>query len=279
MLAVVSALASALSWGGADFVGGLASRRAGAYRVTVCGFALGLTLTIVAALLFAEPAPPWPALAWSAAAGTTDAVGILLLYTCLARGPFSIGAPVSALTGAAVPVVVGTLREGLPQPAVLAGLVLALVAVWLVSQSGDKPAGVRVRLADLRLPLLAGVFLGLFLVLMHEGSQRTVLWPLVAARAGGVVTLVAFAAIKGQLRRPEALPWRLVLLNAVLDVGGNALFILAGQAGRMDVAAVLSSLYPGASVLLAWGLLREKVSRPQFIGILAALGAIVLMTV
>lgn len=278
MLAIVFALASAFSWGGADFAGGLASRRAGAYRVTVCGFSLGLTWVLLAALLIPGPTITWVGLAWSAAAGAIDAVGILLLYLSLARGQFSVAAPVSAVMGAALPVVVGMLVEGLPRPAVLAGLVLALVAVWLVSQSGGKEGNRRVRLADLRLPLLAGVFLGLFLVFMHEGSQQSVLWPLAAARAGGLVTLLVFAAVKRQWQRRDPIPWRLVALNAVLDVGGNVLFILAGQAGRMDVAAVLSSLYPGATVLLAWLVLREKVSRPQMAGILAALGAIALMT-
>jgi drug/metabolite transporter (DMT)-like permease len=102
---------------------------------------------------------------------------------------------------------------------------------------------------------------------------------LIAARSGGAITLTAFTAAKGHLRWPEAPLWPLVSLNAVGDIGGNAFYILAGQAGRLDVAAVLGSLYPGTTVILAWLVLHERLTHAQWIGVLAALGAIVLMTV
>jgi uncharacterized membrane protein len=212
-------------------------------------------------------------------AGAFDAVGILLLYLSMTTGRLSLAAPLSALTSAALPVVFGMAAQGLPEANVIVGLGLALVAVWLVSQHGGEEGAGRLRLADLRLPLLSGSCLGMFLILMHAGSAEAVLWPMVAVRCGGVATLLLFLAIR-KTPAPTGdggLPWRLFLFNALLDVGGNGCYILAGQAGRLDVAAVLSSLFPGITVFLAWLLLGERLSRLQFSGIFLALGAIALL--
>ena len=129
------------------------------------------------------------------------------------------------------------------------------------------------------MPLIAGLFFGIYFILIHYGSQHAVLMPLLAARSGGTITLLLIFAFKGGLTLPEKTVWPLIALNAVGDVSGNVFYILAGQAGRMDVAAVLSSLYPGFTVILAWINLREKITRVQLVGILIALVAIVMMTI
>jgi drug/metabolite transporter (DMT)-like permease len=150
----------------------------------------------------------------------------------------------------------------------------------MVSQERDTSPSERVRFAELKLPLLSGSCLGVFLILMHTGSNHEMLWPMVAVRIGGVATLllVLFLPLKARVRPTAALPWMIISLNALLDVVGNGSYILAGQAGRVDVAAVLSSLYPGATVFMAWLLLKERISCVQLAGIVAALGAIVLLT-
>lgn len=279
MLSILYGLISALSWGGGDFAGGLVSRRAGAYRATLYAEVLGLVFLLAGAAVFREPALSRRDWALSGIAGAFGAVGLLIFYQALAAGRMSIAAPVSALMAALLPVAAGALTEGLPDLLTYAGFALALAAMWLISQGEGSSRKALVRIADLRLPLVAGVFFGIYFILMHQGSRQGLLWPLIAARSGGAIALMVFTAAMGHLRWPEASLWPLVSLNAAGDIGGNTFYILAGQAGRMDVAAVLGSLYPGTTVLLAWLVLHERLTRLQWIGILAALGAIVLMTV
>ena len=277
MTSILFGLFSALSWGGGDFVGGLASRKTGAYRAVFYGEALGLVMLICAALLVHEPMLGWFNFLLAASAGAIGSTGLLILFQAMTTGKMSIATPVSALLAAVLPVVVSMLTEGLPSALKLAGFACALAAVWLVTQD-DSEKTHAVRLADLRLPLLSGICFGLYFVIMHRASSASVLGPMMASRTGGMTILLVFLLIRReslQLSRP-ALPY--IALNTVLDIGGNTFYILAGQTGRLDVAAVLSSLYPGTTVLLAWLILKEKINPVQWLGILAALFAIVLMT-
>jgi drug/metabolite transporter (DMT)-like permease len=137
-------------------------------------------------------------------------------------------------------------------------------------QAGEGRAG-------LGLALVAGCGFGGFLVLMARGAQGGTFWPLAAARGTSLV-LALSAAIASRRPWVPALPaLPVVLLSGVLDAGGNAFFVLASQTGRLDVAGILSSLYPASTVLLAALLLRERVSRPQGVGIAAVLAAIALI--
>lgn len=279
MISVVFGISTALCWGIADFIGGSASRRVGAYGMTIGTVACGLLLLLPMVIIRQEIPIAWSGWLICMLAGVVDAVGILLLYLSMTSGRISLAAPVSALTTAALPVVFGMLTMGVPQVRIVAGLALALAAVWLLFQSAESAATAPLRFSDLRLPLLSGTCLGLFLILMHTGSTTGLLWPMIAVRCGGVVGLILLAvAFKSRIQMTAELPWRLIALNALLDVGGNGCYILAGQTGRMDVAAVLSSLYPGATVFMAWLLLKEKLSRLQFAGVLVALVAILLLT-
>ena len=278
LISVLFGLLSALSWGGGDFVGGLASRKTSAYRVVLYGEALGLLLLFGASLVLREPALGWQQTILAGLAGSVGSLGLLVLYQAMAAGQMSIAAPVSALLAAALPVVVGAYTEGLPTPIRLAGFACALAAVWLVAQEQNGKTQLT-RLADLRLPLTAGLCFGLYFIGMHLASKEQVLMPMIASRTAGMLTLLVFVAARRdgwQVARPA---WPYIALNAVLDIGGNAFYILAGQTGRLDVAAVLSSLFPGTTVLLAWLILKEKLNWLQWLGILAALLAIVLMTI
>jgi drug/metabolite transporter (DMT)-like permease len=277
LLSILFGFISAASWGGGDFVGGLASRRAGAYRATLYGEVFGLAVLLAAAPFIHEAGMTWADWGWSLAAGAIGATGLALLYRALAEGQMSIAAPVSALMAAVLPVIAGALTEGLPGPATLAGFGLALLAVWLVSQGEGASKAALIRMADLRLPLLSGVCFGIYFILMHQGSQQGVLWPMIAARCAGAASLLVITAGRGELRWPGRPLWPLIALNASGDIGGNAFYILAGQAGRLDVAAVLGSLYPGSTVILAWLFLHEKITRLQAAGILTALAAILLI--
>jgi drug/metabolite transporter (DMT)-like permease len=273
LAAVLFGLASALSWGAGDFSGGLATKRAPVFGVLLIGQAAGLLLLIGLALLWGERLPPVADLVWGVAAGLAGVVGLVSLYRGLAIGRMGIVAPVSAVLTAALPALFGVLTEGLPGALKLVGFVLALLGIWLVAGTGESvgaPDG-------LGLALLAGCGFGIFFILVHRAGASAVFWPLVAARAGSLGVVLPFALGRRQLVRPEPRLLVPVLLAGVLDVAGNAFFVLAGQAGRLDVAAILSSLYPASTVLLAALLLGERVTRAQGLGIVAALAAIVLI--
>jgi drug/metabolite transporter (DMT)-like permease len=271
---VLFGLLSAASWGGGDFCGGLATRRASVLRVLPVS-ALGGVLPLLAlallsgeAFLGAGVGPLW----WGAAAGLFGTLGLAALYRGLAVGRAAIVAPISAVLAAALPALWGATTEGLPGPLRLAGFALALVGVWLIAQAGEDARGA----GGLALALLAGCGFGGFFILIDRAGEGGTYWPLLAARG---VTLAA-SLTAGLLLRPAgsvrpALP--IALLSGALDAGGNAFFVLAGQAGRLDVAAVLSSLYPATTVLLSRLVLGERIAPRQAAGIVAVLGAIALI--
>jgi len=267
-------LAAAATWGAGDFCGGLATKRANVYAVVILGDVVGGLLLSTLAMGFGEPLPPMEELLWGAVAGLAGAVGLLALYRALALGRMSVASPVAAIITAALPVVFGAFVEGLPGGWQILGFGFALVGVWLISD--DKTA--RAHLNELGLPLVAGLGFGIFFVIIGSVSREVALWPLVAARAAAVLVLSLFALATRQLQLPKFEHLPLVALVGVLDAGGNAFFALAAQAGRLDVAAVLSSLYPASTVWLAWLILKERIHRWQFIGIVAALAAILLIT-
>jgi drug/metabolite transporter (DMT)-like permease len=279
MLSILFGLSSALAWGAADFCGGLASRKAKAYQAVLFGEAAGLVLLLVAALFFGEPPLSWSAWLMCTIAGAMGVLGLLLFFQSLTKGQMTIAAPVSALTATILPVIVGSLLEKFPGGLTFAGFVLALVSIWFISQPDGGPKSLRVRLADLALPLIAGATFGVYLVLIEQGSQDHLLWPLIASRTAGTLTMLLYTLIGRKQFLPQGKAWPFIFLNGLLDITGNGLYILAGQAGRMDVAAVLASLYPASTVLLASLFLHERLSRLQLAGILTALAAIVLMTV
>jgi len=279
MLPILFGLSSALSWGAADFCGGLASRRGRAYQVVLFGEAVGLAFLVVAAWLSGEKPLPWASLLMCTIAGSMGVLGLLLFFKSMTEGKMSVTAPVSALTAALLPVIVGSILDGFPGVLTFAGFGLALVAIWFISQPDGGEKNIRLRLADLSLPLIAGLSFGVYLILYNRGSQTNLFLPLVASRLAGTLTMLLYALLTRQPLLPGRTVWPLITLNGILDVTGNGLYILAGQAGRMDVAAVLVSLYPGSTVLLAGLLLHERLNRAQLAGILAALAAIVLMTI
>ena len=272
--AVVFGLMSAAIWGAGDFCGGLAARRATANSVVIASQLVGVLLLTALAGLFREPWPAASDLAWGALAGVAGNVGLLALDRGLASGRMGVVAPLSAVLSAALPVLVSALFDGLPGWVTLVGFALALAGVWLLAQ----PAGGAVfRLNELGLPLLAGLGFGLFFVFVDQVSAAAVFWPLVMARLASLAFLTSVTVAGRQKLWPPAGVLPLTALSGVLDAAGNAFFALATQTGRLDVAAVLSALYPGSTVLLAWAVLRERLTRAQLAGVAAALVAIILI--
>jgi drug/metabolite transporter (DMT)-like permease len=267
-------LASAVSWGVGDFCGGMATKLANGYQVVIGVQLTGVVGFLALALASREQPPPAVNLLLCGIAGLFGAIGLWALYHALATGRMGLAAPVSGVLSAAVPAAAGSLFEGLPRLLTLAGFALALVAVWLVSRTRHETIAFR----ELRLPIVAGLGFGAFITLISRASGAGVYWPLVAARAASLAVLTSTAMLTRQRvwpRRDALVP---VVLAGIFDAGGNAFLVMAAHAGRLDVAAVLSSLYPAATVLLAWQILDERISRWQFIGLLATLCAIVAIT-
>ena len=281
MLSIIFGLCAALGWGAGDFTGGLASRKTGAYRAVFYSEVIGIVFLFIILGVTSEPVPNLKVWILSMVAGAVGTFGLILLYRAMTIGLMSVAAPVSALLAATLPVLVGIFKEGVPNTPTIFGFGFALFAIWMISQSNGGVTDILAHLADLKLPLLAGIGFGLYFILMHEAtSTGATVWPMVASRSGGILLITTYMLIsRVSWKVEDTSAWSLLTLNGTLDILGNIFFILAGQIGRLDVAAVLSSLFPGATVMLAWIFLKERLTRNQWIGIASALIAIVLMTI
>jgi drug/metabolite transporter (DMT)-like permease len=269
-------LLSAATFGAGDFCGGVAGKRAPVYSVIISTQVVGLALLLVCALVFQDNFPPVSHLLIGGVMGIIGAAGLFALYSGLATGKMSVVAPVSALVATLLPLGFAVLQR---EPITLSkglGFAFALVSVWFVSRT-DSGA---IRLRDLRLPVIAGIGFGLFYIIGESITDVSRLWPLVAARIASLTLLLTVATVRGQRRFVPREMLRLTALGGMLDAGGNALYILSVQAGGLiSVAAVLSSLYPAMTVLLARFILHEKLIRAQIFGVVAALVAIVLISI
>jgi drug/metabolite transporter (DMT)-like permease len=289
-MAYLLALASAALYGSADFVGGLASRRAATVSIVLVSQAIGLVLLGAVLPLLPAAAPARPDVAWGAAAGLAGGTGVALLYRALAVGVMAIVAPVTAVCAVIIPVGVDLLEGRRPGIWVLGGIALAIVSIVLVSQPGTSPAdaspdgpvrdrwpGSRPRPRGLGLALLSGVAIGIFYLALARTGESAGLWPLAAARAMSV-TLFCAIAVAARIRIAMPLPiWGMAAGGGALDMAANALYLLATRRGALSTVVTLASLYPASTVVLASALLRERLSRVQWAGILCALVAVALI--
>jgi len=281
LLSIIYGLLSAFTWGAGDFTGGLAARKVGSYRSVFYAEVIGIIFHFIVLAFVKEPFPESKVSIFSFLAGAIGTIGLMILYHAMAIGTMSIAAPVSALLAAAMPVLFGIFTEGLPSLLTLIGFVFALFAVWMISQGEDGIKDIFTHISDLRLPLLAGVGFGFYFIFIHQATNGTdaTLWPLIIARLGGLILITLYLIITRSSLKIDISSLPIVSANGILDLGGNFFFILAGRAGRLDVAAVLSSLFPGTTVLLASIFLKERLTRNQWVGVISALIAIVLMTI
>ncbi len=273
-MAAAFALTAATCWGAGDFSGGLASRRSDPFRSVLFIYSIGLVALLVVAVASSDPVPPLADFAWGALAGLFGLVGILLLFQGFAAGRMGIVAPVSGVLATALPVAFNAVTQGLPGSLQLVGFVVALVGIWLLSRPerlGGRPAG-------LGLAVLAGLCFGSFFITLDQVSHASMFWPLIAGRAASCAAMLIFAWFARRPLPVHDLPWGLFSLAGILDVAGNVFFLLAIQNGRLDVAAVLGSLYPAFTAILARLTIKETVTRLQIVGVTAAMLAIVLIT-
>lgn len=273
--AAAFALSAAGGWGSGDFIAGLVSRRLGPLQAVFITYSVGLLAYIALALARLERLPPTSDLLWASLAGLCGMLGVGFLFRGFALGRMGIVAPVSAVFATIIPVVVAAVTSGLPKELQLVGFGLALASIWLISRPERLGAA---RPAGLAMALLAGLGFGGFFTALGQVGDTAVFWPLVAARLSACLVMLAFALLTCRPLIPPLAPLRMLFLAGLLDAAGNVFFLLAIQSGRLDVAAVLGSLYPGVTAILAWLVSGERMVRLQVAGVALAILAIILIT-
>ncbi len=285
-LVVLVGMCSALVFGSADFLGGLASKRISSLRVTAIAAATGLVLLFAAYPIFGG-AWSWSAVLFGGLSGVSGALAISLLYACLAIGPMSILSPVTAVVSAIVPAAVGIFvahnRLGTLGYVAIA---LALIAVVLVGFVRDERA-VRPTLRGLSMAALSGIFIGMFLVLINLTPKNSGLVPLIANRGVNAIIMMATVGILAVLARrrgqPTAGGWRpglrLAIACGIVDVVANCGLLIGIRLGELTVIAVLTALYPAGTIILARIVLKERIATVQYIGLALAIGAGALLAV
>jgi drug/metabolite transporter (DMT)-like permease len=275
MLAVLLATTCAVVYGTADFFGGLATKRSRVLSVVMLTQLTGLVFVLpLLPLLPGRPSPG--ALLWGMAAGLCGGLGVILLYRALANGVMSVVAPTTATMSAALPVVAGLAMGERPVPLALAGVVLALAAVILVSRDSGGTVG-RATLVPVLQSLASGLGFGGFFILLKQVPEDTGLWPLFGARLASVVVVVVLAMITRRTLRPGRGALPTIVAAGVLDMAANVLYLLAAQRGLLVLVAVLVSLYPASTLLLARYVLGERLNAVQAAGVGLALGAVALI--
>ena len=279
------AVGAAAAYGAADFLGGLASRRAAPTSVIVSSQALALALGLCAAPLLAG-VPSTADLLWGAGAGLAYAIGLLLLYRGLASGQMSIVAPITGICAPALPVAFGLLLGERPGVGALGGMLLAGVAIDLVSReprgAGSSRDSEPESAAPLRSIVLTaiggGAAFGVFLTAIARSSPQAGLWPIVAARAVTLLCHLLLARAQRQSLRLERATLRVALGGGALDIVANVLYLLSTRGALLSLAATVTSLYPAATVLLASLTLGERIHRRRGIGLVCAAAAVVLIS-
>jgi drug/metabolite transporter (DMT)-like permease len=275
VIALLLALGSSLAYGCADFLGGLGARKAHVLRTVVvaapASLAVELSLWPVLGATFSTGA-----LAWGAASGVASAAAFALLYRTLAIGPMNVLSPITALVSAMLPVGVGLLQGEHLGLAGLLGLPLALVAVVLVS-AGHGGGAARPSRTALLQAFGAGAAIALQLVFLHQAPSDSGVAPLIIGRAVSSAVTLAAAGLMFRRLGAEKPAYAVSAAAGVLDSVANLLFLLAARSGDLAVVAVITALYPAGTVLLARGVLAERVYRGQLVGLGTAAVAVSLL--
>ncbi len=276
-MTAVLAITSALLIGGADFIGGFLSRTVSPVRVAALAQVIGLELAIPAALVVEAEGVTGADVAWSAGSGVAVGLGLVVFYTAMTRGLISLVAPVTAVTGAVVPVVYALGSGERPGTAAVVGIVLAVAAIALVSLAPDASSVPSKGLGALPLAFGAGILFGLFYVCLAQVHEDAGMWPVAMSRvaSAAVVLALALTVTRGVAVARAVVP-RIALIGA-LEVGAGVTLLLALQRGPVSVASVLASLYPVTTTFLAAFVLHERLRRLQLVGVALALVAVALI--
>jgi drug/metabolite transporter (DMT)-like permease len=268
------AIAAACTFGVADFLGGLASRKAAVVAITLITNMAGAALAVVLVLAIGGR---WnlETVGWGAAGGLTGLIGLVLLYEGLSSGPNRLVSPLSAVIAATVPVLIGIAQGSRPDPLAIAGLCLTPIAVWLVA-GGDLglPAASR---RPILLAVGAGLGFGAFFTLLAQTPDDAGAVPLLAARIASISALVV-AAMLTRPATPGTATIGLAIAAGALDMTANGLFLWSTLDGDLAIVGALVSLFPATTVLLAVVMLGERLDHKQATGLALAIGAAALLS-
>ncbi len=290
MAAASLGLAAAAFWGGGDFTGGLATRRASPFVTIAVAHGISLAALLAIVVAWRIPAPSTHIQFMGVLSGIVAGIGVVLFYKALSLGGMGLSAAIAGLISAAIPVMFAFLTEGLPHPLQILGILLAVVAIWLIASAPGTTAPKTLFMAT-----LAGISFGIYFIQLKITGAAGVTWALTLARIGSFALAICVLSIQAAIRIFRTTPeptvagtrrsplfnpafLTLAVLTCVLDTGGNFFYTLAATVGRLDVAAVISSLYPAGTILLAALVLKEKTTRTQTVGMLLALAAVVLIS-
>jgi drug/metabolite transporter (DMT)-like permease len=277
--AILLALGASISYGAADFTGGFTTRRAAPLVVVFLSQAAGLGLLLVLTPFIGFRMFSATDVAWGAGAGVVGGAGVMLLYRALANGRMTVVAPVTALEAAAFPVLFGLVTGERPSLIALSGVVVGFIAVALVSWSGEpaegEPRGILQ--AGILDALGAGLGFGIFFILLSRAGHGNALWALLGVKLGSI----ALSGVGLLILRQNLLIARrtstLITVAGVFDMGANLLYLLATRSGLLSLVAVLTSMYPATTVVLARFVLKEKLERLQLSGLTLAVMAILMI--
>jgi drug/metabolite transporter (DMT)-like permease len=276
MLAVTFGLLAGAFYGSADFLGGLASKRAPMAAVTLTSQSIGL-LCLLAILPFFKGHLAPVEIAWSLGGGICGAAGIALLYHALAIGKMSVVSPITAVLAASFPVIASLVRGDPLQWVQGAGIAAALSAVVMISASKESSGRREIATAGVKEAIASGIFIGAFFMVLGLSSRSAGLDTLLCARVGSVVALFSFAMATRTRLWPGKGASGMAVVSGIIDMTANVLFVLAAQTGALAIAAVLTSLYPAATVFLARLVLAERLQTIQKIGVGLALIGVALI--
>lgn len=275
-MAVVLALSAAVLYGVADFLGGVSSRRISPWTVVVGAQACGLVALAVALPFLPSATVTGADVVWGGAAGLAGAVGLVQYFRGLAVGSMAVVAPISAVVGGAVPVIVGVALGERPPAVAWIGIAIALPAIVLISRERSEASA---RAGAVVAAVVAGVAFGCFYVFIDRTGDGAGVVPVVAARAVSVTALLAAGAATARLRRPQRPLLAPIAGSGVLDVAANVLFLYSVREGLLALGAVIVALYPASTIVLARLLLYERLQRIQLVGLAAAAVAVALVAV
>ena len=292
----VLGLTAAIIWGAADFSGGIGARYLRVYWLLAISHASSLIALVLLADLLHQPIPSERILTYGLIAGLAGGTALLVFYYAISLGNMGTTAAVTGLLTAALPVLFSLTTIGAPSRRQLGGFVLAAGAIWLISSpSSSNEQVVEGQRKKLVLAVISGIGFGIFLIALREANSGGLLWPLAASRVGSLSLAITGGLILSRdrfivepnpqtasrqktIRKRRLIGIGLALVAGAFDTSGNFLFVAATRIGRLDVAAVLASLYPASTILLAVWLLKERTNRRQALGMAAALVAVALIS-
>jgi drug/metabolite transporter (DMT)-like permease len=270
-------LLSAASWGGSDFAGGLGARRASSVLITASGQIVSLAGLLAICFGFHLAVPGARQMICGAVGGFEGAFALAMFYRALAMGPMGLTAALTGVLTAFVPVAFQFFHSGTPAPVTALGLLTGFLAIWLITHA-PATGGSAAPPKALMLGAAAGVGFGLQLILFKTASEGGVIWAMTSGRIAGVAAILLTIAVV-RPGRPWRGFWLAGIISGIFDTIGNMFYMLAAKFGRLDVAAVICSLYPASTILLAAVILHERPTRRQLTGMAVALAAVALLSI